>query len=191
MTSVLATVVRPAAVPKLLTSRELRSELLLGLGAEVLCMAPFDYALSQWSPRRFCCEVLRDLAQTRILVVGRNFVLGRGRTGTVSVLEDLGKDLGFEVLPFESVRLRDSIVSSSRIREHLREGRVELDGRLHTLLVSPMAGFYNVAEGEENPGRTQMRIAYVEEPERMKLVPELFARLLGRYGQRRQRRAGS
>ncbi len=72
-----------------------------------------------------------------------------------------------------------------------REGRVELDGRLHTLLVSPMAGFYNVAEGEENPGRTQMRIAYVEEPERMKLVPELFARLLGRYGQRRQRRAGS
>lgn len=61
-----------------------------------------------------------------------------------------------------------------------REGKVDVDGRPLTLLVAPMAGFYD-APAEENPGRTQMRIAYVETPERMALVPELFAALLEQY----------
>jgi aspartate aminotransferase len=63
-----------------------------------------------------------------------------------------------------------------------REGRVDVDGAPHTLLTAPMAGFYRTSPGEPNPGRTQMRIAYVETPARMKLVPRLFAELLAAYG---------
>lgn len=59
-----------------------------------------------------------------------------------------------------------------------RSGRVEVDGRPLTLLTAPMAGFYSVPEGQPNPGRTQLRIAYVEPPERMALVPSLLAQLL-------------
>jgi aspartate aminotransferase len=62
-----------------------------------------------------------------------------------------------------------------------REGKVDQDGKKRTLLVAPMEGFYNVPEGESNPGKTQMRIAYVESPERMKLVPRLFSTLLKQY----------
>lgn len=58
-----------------------------------------------------------------------------------------------------------------------REGAVELEGKAYTLLVAPMSGFYALPP-EANPGRTQMRIAYVEPPERMKLVPALFRELL-------------
>ena len=47
-----------------------------------------------------------------------------------------------------------------------------------------MAGFYNVPPGAPNPGKTQMRIAYVDPPKRMKLVPELLAGLLEQYFQR-------
>ncbi len=61
------------------------------------------------------------------------------------------------------------------------EGKVELDGQSLTLLTAPMGGFYSVASGAPNPGRTQMRIAYVETPERMQLVPRLFAPLLREY----------
>ena len=61
------------------------------------------------------------------------------------------------------------------------EGVVEVDGKPMTLLTAPMSGFYSVAEGEPNPGRTQMRIAYVEPPERMALVPKLFAELFRKY----------
>ncbi len=62
-----------------------------------------------------------------------------------------------------------------------REGTVDLDGVRRTLLVAPMEGFYNTAPGETNPGKTQMRIAYVEPPDRMRLVPRLFSTLLGNY----------
>jgi len=61
------------------------------------------------------------------------------------------------------------------------EGSVELDGVETTLLVAPMKGFYNVDNDEENPGRTQFRISFVESPENMLKVPELFVKLLRKY----------
>ena len=62
-----------------------------------------------------------------------------------------------------------------------REGAVDVNGKELTLLVAPMAGFYSVKKGEPNPGKTQMRIAYVETPENMKLVPLLFTELFKKY----------
>jgi len=61
------------------------------------------------------------------------------------------------------------------------KGKVNIDGIDTTLLVAPMAGFYNIIRGEKNPGITQMRIAYVETPENMKKVPLLFAELFKQY----------
>jgi len=66
-----------------------------------------------------------------------------------------------------------------------QEGRCLVDGRQLTLLTAPMAGFYSLPEGVPNPGRTQMRVAYIETPENMKLVPELLAELLDEYEQSR------
>lgn len=62
-----------------------------------------------------------------------------------------------------------------------QKGHVTLNGRKKTLLVAPMAGFYSPRPGEINPGKTQMRIAYVEPPEAMAEVPKLFAHLLRDY----------
>jgi aspartate aminotransferase len=64
------------------------------------------------------------------------------------------------------------------------EGKVDVRGRSMTLLTAPMAEFYASAPPETNPGRTQLRIAYVEPPERMALVPELLAALLGSWVER-------
>ncbi|MFU8798067.1 MAG: pyridoxal phosphate-dependent aminotransferase [Gammaproteobacteria bacterium] len=61
------------------------------------------------------------------------------------------------------------------------EGYVEIDGKKITLLTASMGGFYSVHSGDENPGRTQMRIAYVVSPEEMTLVPFLFAALFKQY----------
>jgi aspartate aminotransferase len=58
---------------------------------------------------------------------------------------------------------------------------VSIGGENLTLLVAPMAGFYNTREGERNPGASQVRIAHVQPPENMKLVPRLFSTLLERY----------
>jgi aspartate aminotransferase len=66
-----------------------------------------------------------------------------------------------------------------------REGRVDLDGKSYTLLTAPMAGFYDCSDGRPHAGRTQMRVAYVETPQRMAMVPRLFAELLTQYEARR------
>ncbi len=60
-----------------------------------------------------------------------------------------------------------------------QEGKTEINGKEITLLVSPMAGFYCATEN--NPGHTQMRVAYVATPEEMALVPELFKKLFNQY----------
>ncbi len=61
------------------------------------------------------------------------------------------------------------------------EGKVAIDGVETTLLVAPMKGFYNVAEGEVNPGATQFRISFVEAPENLAKIPELFVELLKQF----------
>ena len=62
-----------------------------------------------------------------------------------------------------------------------QQGAVQIDGQAMTLLTAPMSGFYKTETGAPNPGRTQMRVAYVDTPERMKLVPELLAGLFAQY----------
>lgn len=61
------------------------------------------------------------------------------------------------------------------------QGSVDFNGVETTLLVAPMKGFYNVKNDEENPGKTQFRISFVESPENMAKVPELFVKLLRQY----------
>jgi aspartate aminotransferase len=64
------------------------------------------------------------------------------------------------------------------------EGAVDVDGKAMTVLTAPMAGFYSVPAGQPNPGRTQMRVAFVATPQRMAMIPGIFARLLKRYLER-------
>ncbi len=62
-----------------------------------------------------------------------------------------------------------------------QEGSVNLNGVETTLLVAPMKGFYDIKAGEKNPGSTQFRISFVESPENMAKIPELFVKLLRQF----------
>ena len=62
-----------------------------------------------------------------------------------------------------------------------QEGSVNIDGVETTLLVAPLKGFYDIQAGEYNPGSTQFRISFVETPENMAKVPELFVKLLRQF----------
>jgi aspartate aminotransferase len=66
-----------------------------------------------------------------------------------------------------------------------QEGSVNCNGVETTLLVAPLKGFYDIKSGETNPGSTQFRIAFVETPENMMKVPELFVKLLRQYEAKR------
>lgn len=63
------------------------------------------------------------------------------------------------------------------IRWCAEQGRIEINGQAHTLLLSPMSGFYSGAAS----GRSQMRLAYVAGQEEMSRVPGLFRELFAGY----------
>ena len=72
-----------------------------------------------------------------------------------------------------------------------REGCVDIDGEDYTLLVAPMAGFYSTDKNGNNPGRTQMRVAYVPVNEDMDKAPVLFAKLFEAYSSRTKTAVGA
>lgn len=61
------------------------------------------------------------------------------------------------------------------------EGSVDYKGVETTLLVAPLKGFYDIPADQPNPGTTQFRISYVDTPENMAKVPEIFVSLLRKY----------
>lgn len=65
------------------------------------------------------------------------------------------------------------------------KGSVECAGVQTTLLFTPLKGFYDIPAGNVNPGSTQFRISFVEAPDVMMKVPELFVKLLRQYESQR------
>jgi riboflavin kinase / FMN adenylyltransferase len=62
--------------------------------------------------------------------VGANFLFGHDRAGTFSVLRTLGARYGFRAEKIDAVRYKDFVVSSTRIRRLIAEGRVDEAGAL-------------------------------------------------------------
>lgn len=112
---------------ELLTTLDRRIELLSELGVETVVVR-FTQDLALATPKQFADLILKPLG-AKVVVAGENFRFGKGRSGDLQTLAELG----FEVRP---VPLVDDI-SSSRIRQLLRDGNVEeaagLLGRPHEL----------------------------------------------------------
>jgi riboflavin kinase / FMN adenylyltransferase len=107
-----------------LTPLPVKLELLAALGLDQTIVIPFDADLASLSAESFAAEVLgRSLAASHV-VVGYDFTYGKGRTGTTEQLAALGRHLGFGVDVVSPVGARDVAFSSSKVREHLRQGEV-------------------------------------------------------------------
>jgi riboflavin kinase / FMN adenylyltransferase len=105
---------------ELLTTLDRRIELLSDLGVEVVVVR-FTQDLALATPEQFADLILKPLG-AKVIVAGENFRFGRGRSGDLDTLAELG----FDTRP---IPLLDDI-SSSRIRQLLREGNVEEAARL-------------------------------------------------------------
>ena len=62
--------------------------------------------------------------------VGANFLFGHDRSGNFSLLRSLGARYGFRAEKIDPVRYKDFVVSSTRVRRLVSEGRVDEAGAL-------------------------------------------------------------
>jgi riboflavin kinase / FMN adenylyltransferase len=123
-------VVRPDKAPPLLMTTEQRLEALGRAGMQGVAVVRFTHEMSLWDPEAFVRTVLVDWLHVVEVWVGANFLFGHDRAGTFSVLRSLGSRYGFRAEKIDPVRYKDFVVSSTRIRRLLAEGRVDEAGAL-------------------------------------------------------------
>ena len=129
-------ILRPDATPRLITPLPMKLRLLAKTGIDATLVLPFTRDLSLLSPRQFAEQILRDRLHACEVHEGFNFHFGHKAAGNTDLLEELGRELGFDVKIYSAMKVRGDIVSSSRIRELLQAGDVT---RAHRLLGRPFS----------------------------------------------------
>lgn len=132
------------SAPPMLTPLERKAELVEALGVEELVVVLFDTEFARLTPAEFCSAVLSDHLGARAVFVGENFHFGHRGAGTPADLRLYGQTHGFDVVAVSLAREEGEVISSTRIRELLREGSVTeaagLLGRPHRIEGTVVSG---------------------------------------------------
>ncbi len=115
-------IVNPQAAPPLLTTAVERREALAQTPLDVAYFLRFDRHVAAMTPEEFVRGVLLDRCDMRELVIGHDHGFGRGRSGDVETLRQLGAIHGFDVDVVPPVDFGDQHISSSRVRRAVGGG---------------------------------------------------------------------
>jgi riboflavin kinase / FMN adenylyltransferase len=136
-------VVAPQHTPKLLTSLELKAELIEGLGVKELIVIPFDADFAKRSAREFIDDVLVGALGASYVSVGENFRFGNRAKGDPRMLAE---DERFSTRVTPLLEVEGEIVSSSHVRGLVLAGEVEQATRF---LGAPFQMRGEVVHGDE------------------------------------------
>src|SRR3954471_10337416 len=123
-------IVRPDKAPPLLMTKAQKLEAIADAGVQGAAIVRFTPELSRWEPETFVRTVLVDWLHVSEVWVGANFLFGHDRSGNFSLLRVLGARYGFKAEKIDPVRYKDFVVSSTRVRRLVTEGRVDEAGAL-------------------------------------------------------------
>ncbi len=119
-------ILAPEKAPRMLATLRQKEELFEAAGIGELFVIPFTRDFSLTAAADFIRDFLVAQLHVREVVIGRSFCFGHGRGGDLSLLEALGRELGFEAVGVPEVGHGGLPISSTRIRRALAEGDVAL-----------------------------------------------------------------
>ncbi|MHB1420206.1 MAG: bifunctional riboflavin kinase/FAD synthetase [Bacillota bacterium] len=134
----------PDRALRLILTPQRKAAIISQLGVDMLLLVPFDCHLAQLSPEDFVADMLWGKLHPRYIYAGFNYSFGRGGAGSPDVLADLASRWSTQVQVVPPVKVEDTIVSSTAIREALEKGDI---GWAKALL-----GYWPILEGEVVPG---------------------------------------
>jgi len=138
-------VVAADRVPKMIYSPSQKCRAIDKLGSQVMWEIHFDRNFSEKTGEAFIGELVQELGKIQSICVGADFVFGHRRSGNVALLQKLGRELGFQVHGLAAVSLDGQVVSSTRIREKIRDGDFDAASQM---LGRPYAICGQVIEGD-------------------------------------------
>src|SRR6202162_1964932 len=118
----------PGRAPRMISTLDQKIRLIEDVGIDVLFVARFDDAFSRLPPEEFIQQYLIDGLKAHSVCVGGNFNFGYRQRGTIQTLREFKSKL--EIIEVPPVRVRRTLVSSSRIRELIGMGAVSRACRL-------------------------------------------------------------
>jgi riboflavin kinase / FMN adenylyltransferase len=120
----------PESAPPLLQTFDQKIEALGVLGIEQTIVIHFDQNFAQIRAEDFLRTVIADRLHAKEVYLGCGFAFGHGREGNIELLRTVSQSLGFFADEVPELRLRGCRVSSSRIRELLQQGQVNIARRM-------------------------------------------------------------
>ncbi len=141
---------RPDTPPFRLTTLDQRQRLFAEAGVDAMVVFHFDGDLARLSAEAFIGERLHANLQVAGVVTGEDFTFGRAKSGDVRLLRERGAVQGFVAETVGAVTLGGEPVSSTRIRDALRNGEPQVAARL---LTRPFA-IEGVVQHGDKVGRT-------------------------------------
>jgi riboflavin kinase/FMN adenylyltransferase len=117
-------VMKPGNGPPLITPIKQKLDLISNAGIDVIFCIPFTRQFASISAENFVQDILVVRLGIKEIVVGYDYTFGYKRLGNISLLQEMGNKLGFKVHVVDPIRLEDSLVSSTSIRELVREGNL-------------------------------------------------------------------
>jgi riboflavin kinase/FMN adenylyltransferase len=123
-------VLAPAKFLPLLTPFRKKMMLIEKSGIETVLCIEFSLSFSETSPSEFIKSILLEKVKVKKVIIGYNYHFGKGQKGDAHTLKEAGKVFDFEVEVVEPLRVGQTIVSSSKIRDLIQGGDVEAASRL-------------------------------------------------------------
>ncbi|WP_324829025.1 bifunctional riboflavin kinase/FAD synthetase [Qipengyuania zhejiangensis] len=123
---------KPDAEPFRLTTLEQRQELYLAAGATAMLVFHFDADLAGTTAEDFVKVLLAEKLGVAGVVTGEDFTFGKARGGNFEKLVEMGRDVGIDARAVPPVLDNGAPVSSSRVRDALRDGDPQEAARLLT-----------------------------------------------------------
>ena len=120
------TVLQSETEMKQLNTIEEKSDLIKKAGIDNLVIHPFDKDFSQLTAEEFVQKVLVSTFNVKKIVIGYDHRFGRNRTANIDDLIAFGNKYNFEVEQISAEELNEVAVSSTKIRNALSEGNIEL-----------------------------------------------------------------
>jgi len=153
---------------QLITDLEEKLEQFRQFQIDRVLVIPFTPEFARLDYETFVKEILLDRLRVRDLVIGYDHHFGRNREGTFERLIDLGKRFGFSVERVGAVQIEGEVVSSSRIRQLLKDGQVE---KAATFLGRPYRLKGRIVEGDGRGKDIGFPTANIEPSDPHKIIP--------------------
>jgi len=116
-------VLRPQGI-KLISTCEQKIELIEHAGIDALVIIPFSMKFAAITAHHFVDDILLETIGVKELVVGYDYAFGKGRVGNIDFLKEQGAAKGFSVTVVDAHYEQDFLVSSTKVRELVADGRM-------------------------------------------------------------------